>query len=71
MVQIEASPQLIGHSINHLNVPGEMIVTSITRNDQAFIPTTGTEVQEGDVIHLAVMSSAMDRLEEMLGLERR
>jgi trk system potassium uptake protein TrkA len=71
MVQIEASPQLIGHSVNHLNVPGEMLVTSITRNDQAFIPTSGAEVREGDVLHLVVLSSAMDRLEEMLGLERR
>ncbi len=71
MVQIEASPQLVGRSVNQLSVPGEVLVTSITRNDHAFIPTTGTEVQEGDVIHLAVLSSAMDRLEEMLGLERR
>jgi trk system potassium uptake protein TrkA len=71
MVQVEASPQLIGHSVNQLNVPGEMLVTSITRNDQAFIPTSGAEVREGDVIHLVVLSSAMDRLEEMLGLERR
>jgi trk system potassium uptake protein TrkA len=71
IVRIEASPQLIGHSVHHLNVPGEIQVTSITRQDQAFIPTSGTEVQEGDVIHLVVLATAMDRLEEMLGLERR
>jgi trk system potassium uptake protein TrkA len=71
IVRIEASPQLIGHSVNQLNVPGEIQVTSITRRDQAFIPTSGTEIREGDVIHLVVLSSAMNRLEEMLGLERR
>jgi len=46
-------------------------VASITSNDQAFIPVLGTEFKEGDLIHLSVLSSAMDRLEEMLGLERR
>jgi len=71
LLHIEASPRLIGHSVNQLNVPGEVLVASITRNDQAFIPTSGAEVHEGDLIHLVVLSSAMDRLEEMLGLERR
>jgi Trk K+ transport system NAD-binding subunit len=48
-----------------------MNVIAITRNDHTFIPVSGTEFQEGDVIHLAVIPSAMDRLEELLGIERR
>ena len=57
--------------MNQLNVPGEVMVISITRKEQAFIPIIGTEFQEGDMLNLVVLSSAMDRLEEMLGLERR
>jgi Trk K+ transport system NAD-binding subunit len=57
--------------VNQLNVHGEVMVISITRNEQAFIPITGTEFQEGDWINLVVLSAAMDRLEEMLGLGRR
>jgi Trk K+ transport system NAD-binding subunit len=47
-----------------------VLVTAITRNDHTFIPVSGTEFQNGDVIYLAVIPSAMPRLEEMLGLER-
>jgi trk system potassium uptake protein TrkA len=54
-----------------MNIPGEVMVIAITRNDRTFIPVSGTEFQEGDIIHLAVIPSAMIRLEELLGIERR
>jgi trk system potassium uptake protein len=57
--------------VMQLNVPGEVMVVSITRNDRAFIPASGTEFHEGDLINLVVLSSAMDRLEELLGMEGR
>jgi len=71
LVRLETPHQLIDRTVGQLNVPGEVLVISITRNDQALIPTLGTEFREGDLIHLAVLSSAMNRLEEMLGMERR
>jgi trk system potassium uptake protein TrkA len=71
LVHLDAPLQLIGRTVNQLNVPGELLVASITRNEQAFIPTTGTEFQEGDILNLVVLSSAMESLEEMLGLTRR
>lgn len=71
LVVIEATPQLAGRTVNHLSITGEIIVVSITREGQAFIPTLGSEFQEGDRIYLAVLPSAMERLEQMVGLERR
>ena len=71
LVHLEVPPLLIGRTVNQLNVSGEVLVSSITRNEQAFIPIIGTVFQEGDLLNLVVLSSAMVRLEEMLGLERR
>jgi trk system potassium uptake protein TrkA len=71
LVHIELPPQLSGRNVIHLNVPGEIMVLTITRNDHAFVPTTGTEFKEGDLVHLVVISSAMNRLEELLGMEGR
>lgn len=70
MVRIEAPTRLNGFRVAQMNIPGEVAVTAITRNDHTFIPVSGTEFQEGDIIYLAVIPSAMDRLEEMLGMER-
>lgn len=71
LIHLETPSHLVGRTVNQLNVHGEVMVISITRNEQAFIPIVGTEFQEGDLINLVVLSSAMDRLEEMLGLGRR
>jgi trk system potassium uptake protein TrkA len=70
MVRIEAPARLNGFRVAQINIPGELAVTAITRNDQTFIPVSGTTFQEGDVIYLAVISTAMQRLEELLGMER-
>ncbi len=70
LIRIEAPARLKGHRVAQLSVPGEVLVTAITRNEHTFIPVSGTEFQDGDVIYLAVIPSAMQRLEEMLGLER-
>ena len=71
LVHLEVPSQLIGYNVNQLNVPGEVMAVSIVRNEQAFIPIPGTDFQEGDILNLVVLSSAMERLEELLGMERR
>ena len=71
MVVMEAPPQLAGRSVHHLSVPGEIVVVSITRDGQALIPLQGSEFQEDDRIYLAVIPSAMERLEQMVGLVGR
>ena len=70
MVRVEAPARLHGHRVAQMNMPGEVSVTAISRNDHTFIPVSGTEFQEGDVIYLAVIPTAMVRLEELLGIER-
>jgi trk system potassium uptake protein len=71
MVRVEAPARLNGHRVAQMDIPGELSVSAISRNDHTFIPVSGTEFQEGDVIYLAVIPTAMERLEELLGIERR
>ena len=71
LVRVEAPPRLNGHHVAQMNIPGEVMVIAISREDHTFIPVSGTEFREGDILHLAVIPSAMNRLEEMLGIERR
>jgi trk system potassium uptake protein len=71
VIAIEVDYTLAGRTVRDLSIPSEVTVISVTRNDRAFIPSAGTEFQEADIVHLAVHSTSMSRLEEMLGLERR
>ncbi len=67
IINVEVTHQLVGRQVKQITVPGEVTVIAVTRKSQAIIPTLGTEFRLGDEIHLAVLASAMDRLEELLG----
>ncbi len=66
LIAVDTPPQLVGRLVQHLSVPGEVSVVAITREGQAMLPTLGTEFRSKDVIHLAVLSSAMERLRALL-----
>ncbi len=68
LITVEAPPHLVGRFVKHLMVPGEITVVSITREGQAILPTLGTEFCEDDLIHLAVLASAMGQLEALISL---
>lgn len=70
LVRVEIPAQLIGHQVIQMNIPGEVMVVAITRNDQTFIPVSGSEFHEGDTVYLTVIPASMNRLEELLGIER-
>jgi trk system potassium uptake protein TrkA len=68
VVHLEIPPQLAGRMVRNLNVPGEINVVGITRQGRAFIPISGTEFHAGDMIHAVVLSGALDRFKNMLGM---
>lgn len=67
LIRLEAPARFNGHKVMQMNIPGEVLVIAITRNDRTFIPISGTEFQEGDVVYLTAIPTAMSRLEELLG----
>lgn len=68
MVAIEISPTLEGHVIKDLTIPGEIQVCVITRDGESFIPLNSTTFRAGDVVHISVHSTSMDRLEALIGV---
>lgn len=68
IITVETPPHLAGRNVKHINLPGEISVVAITRGGLAIMPTLGTEFLTGDVIHIAVHASAMDRVEALLGM---
>jgi trk system potassium uptake protein TrkA len=68
LLNIEVPSALVGRMVRDLTVPGEINVPAITRQGHAFIPYGGTEFRSGDLLHLIVLSSAMERFKELFGL---
>ena len=66
LVEIDL-PLLDGRPVGELTTPGEVMPIAISRAGTTFIPTTGTTIQAGDIVHLAVVAASHGRLESMLG----
>jgi trk system potassium uptake protein len=67
LLALEVPPALVGRLVRQLTVPGEITVITLTREGVVQLPTSGAEFQAGDMIHLAVLATALERLESLLG----
>ncbi len=67
IVKIEVPSLLIGHSILHVTIPGEIQVIAITRDGKTSLPSTGTIFQKKDVVHVCVEEHSVERLKRLLG----
>jgi trk system potassium uptake protein TrkA len=68
LLSIEVSYHLVGRNAKQFTVPGEISIIAITRQGHSFLAMAGTEFHHGDTLHLAVLASSMDRLNDFLGL---
>lgn len=66
MVQIRVSPSLAGHTVAQLSGPLQMTVVAIERLGRAFLPTTGTRLEEGDLVYVAVEAVSMSKLNQIV-----
>ncbi len=69
IVELDVPATLVGHAVDELAVPGEIIVTALVRQGRGLIPFPGARFQPGDIIYLAVLSSAMNKLKQLLSWE--
>jgi trk system potassium uptake protein TrkA len=67
MIEAELPQLLVGKTVRDLILAGEIHVVAITRANKTFLPTLGTTFREGDLLHLAVLTTSANRLKELLG----
>lgn len=68
IVEVEINTNLAGFTSDKINVPGEIMVLSITKLGRAFIPVVGTVMDKGDLLHIAVASTSISQLKRILGI---
>ena len=69
VVEVELPQLLVGRTVHELTLLGEIQVVAITRRGKTTLPTLGTEFRQGDLVHLAILTSSSARLKLMLGLQ--
>jgi trk system potassium uptake protein TrkA len=67
IIRVETTEMLIGKKIADLTVPGEFHVAAVSRQNQTFLPTLGTQLQKGDVVYFSVLGTSQKKLKHRLG----
>lgn len=68
IVEIEATPLMVGHRVSELTIPSEVHVVAITRGNKTMLPTTGTVLEKDDMLYIAAAVASGGRLKQLLGL---
>ncbi len=64
-----AAPHLLaGRTVGDLTIPGEAQIIAISRGGSTFLPSLSTRFQDGDLIHLSVLATSIERLKTLLEL---
>ncbi|MGE3537513.1 MAG: TrkA family potassium uptake protein [Candidatus Tectimicrobiota bacterium] len=66
LVEVELPVLLVGRTVSEVTLSGEIQVAAISRGGRTWLPTLGTVLQEGDVLHLVVLATSMERLKTLL-----
>jgi trk system potassium uptake protein TrkA len=67
IVQVEILPAVAGKLVRDITIVNEISVVAITRCGKTFLPTLGTVFEAGDQLQVAVVSTAIDQLNNLLG----
>jgi trk system potassium uptake protein TrkA len=67
LVEVQVPHLLAGRRIDELTAPGEVLPVAVSRAGKTFIPTAGTTMLDGDIVHLAVVAASRARLASLLG----
>jgi trk system potassium uptake protein TrkA len=67
IIRVETTEMLVGKKIADLTVAGEFHVVAVSRQNQTFLQTLGTQLQKGDVVYFSVLGTSQKKLKHMLG----
>ncbi len=67
-LEIEVSKDMNGHPVSDINIPGELIVTTIRRIEGVIIPDPDTKVKEGDMLLAVVRTSGLEKAKKKFSL---
>lgn len=66
LIKSSISHRVVGRTVGEVGVPGEILPVAIVRGGSSFIPASGEKFHDGDILEVAVLTSAMDKFDRMM-----
>ncbi len=68
VIEIEVKDNLVGKTIQDINIPGEFLVVAIRRLQGVIIPESSTTLKEKDILTAAVKVASLNKVREKFNL---
>lgn len=68
VLEIEVKADQQGKTVGEINMPGDLIVTTIRRIDGVVIPESDTKVKKGDILLAVVKIASLDKAKKRFGI---
>jgi trk system potassium uptake protein len=65
VVRSSIPPRLVGRTVADLTAPGEVVPFAIVRAGGSHIPSSHEAFEDGDIVEVAVLTSAMNKFQQM------
>jgi trk system potassium uptake protein TrkA len=66
IVEVAVPPMLVGQKVSAVKIPGEIRVVALSRRGKAFLPSSETVFEKDDSVHIAVLTTSVERLRAVL-----
>jgi trk system potassium uptake protein TrkA len=66
LIKTSVPHRVVGRTISDLTAQGEILPVAIVRGGSSFIPASGEKFRDGDILEVAVLTSAMDKFDRMM-----
>ncbi|GAA1121057.1 MULTISPECIES: potassium channel family protein [Streptomyces violaceusniger group] len=63
LAEVHISPSWVGHKVSELQEETGVRVAFLTRLGEAMLPTSGTVLQEGDLVHVMMRTDEVEKVE--------
>ena len=68
VIEIEVKDELVGKTIQDINMPGELLVGAVRRLSGVFIPDAGTPLKAKDILMGVVKVASLEKIKERFSL---
>src|SRR3989338_1406633 len=68
VIEIEVKDELVGKTIQDINMPGELLVGAVRRLSRVFIPDAGTPLKAKDILMGVVKVASLEKIKERFSL---
>lgn len=70
VMELDIEDKFKGKKVEEINIPGELLVTTVIKKKQTFIPIADTVLDKGDKVVAVVKTTSLGKIRKLFGIDK-